>query len=134
MFGKTYTPSDEFKNIVNEFAKIVNRIFETSAHLMSTPPKWSMKLKSNKWLNFENSINDTLELANVIIDYGLKNIDMNDDGILQEMIKLNIPIYDIKRIFVDLIIASGDTVQWFLILIYFIYKISYVTKNKIILI
>lgn len=97
----------EINKLLPEFSAIVQDIFENTAPLMTVPPTLARKYKLKIWSEFETSVTRTLEIANAIVDAGLK---MNSNGLLKEMQSNNMSTEMIKRIFIDLIIAAGDTV------------------------
>lgn len=108
MIGDTYEgKNNELNQLLPEFSVIVQDIFDSTAPLMSIPPTFARKYKLDIWSKFEKSVTRSLEIATEIVDIGLK---MNGNGLLKEMQANNMSTEMIKRIFVDLIIAAGDTV------------------------
>lgn len=75
---------------------------------MVIPPTFAQKYNLKIWTEFEKSVTKTLEIANEIVEVGLK---MDGNGLLKEMQSNNMSTETMKRIFVDLIIAAGDTVN-----------------------
>ncbi|KAJ6641903.1 Cytochrome P450, mitochondrial [Pseudolycoriella hygida] len=119
MIGETHGEKNhEINKLLPEFSLVVQKVFEHTAPLMIIPPTFARKYKLNIWHQFENSVTRTLEIANDIVDVGLK---MNGNGLLKEMQAHNMSTEVIKRIFADLIIAAGDTTayttQWALFLL-----------------
>lgn len=98
----------ELNQILPEFSSIVQDIFEHTAPLMTIPPAFAQKYKLKTWTKFENSVVKTLEIANKIVDIGIK---INGNGLLKEMQANKMSTEIIRRIFIDLIIAAGDTVS-----------------------
>lgn len=98
----------EINQLLPEFSVIVQEIFERTAPLMTIPPTFARKYNLKVWSDFEDSVVRTLEIANEIVDIGLK---VNGNGLLKEMQSNQMSTEMIKRIFVDLIIAAGDTVN-----------------------
>ena len=94
---------------INQFSNNVHKIFETSANLMNFPPKLAQLFNMKIWHEFENSVTKVLEMGNDVIDSCIEEIGYGN-GLLLMMKNCDMPIDDIKRIFVDLIIAAGDTV------------------------
>lgn len=107
MIGDTQGNRD-INRLLPEFSVIVQDIFERTAPLMTIPPTFAKKYNLNIWSEFERSVTRTLEIANEIVDIGLK---VNGNGLLKEMQSNKMSTEMIKRIFVDLIIAAGDTVN-----------------------
>lgn len=108
MIGNSYEGKNhELNQLLPEFSVIVQDIFECTAPLMAIPPTFARKYKLNIWSQFEKSVTRTLEIATEIVDVGLK---MNGNGLLKEMQANKMSTEMIKRIFIDLIIAAGDTV------------------------
>ncbi|KAG4079752.1 hypothetical protein HA402_014883 [Bradysia odoriphaga] len=119
MIGDTHgTEISKINQLLPKFSGIVQDIFERTAPLMVIPPTFAQKYNLNIWSEFEKSVTSTLEIANEIVEVGLK---MNGNGLLKEMQSNNMSTETIKRIFVDLIIAAGDTTayttQWALFLL-----------------
>lgn len=110
---------NELRTTIEHFAKIVQNVFEDTVPFSSISPQLARKLHLPIWLKFEKSVTDTLNIANEIIDFGLKQTKC--DGLLAEMNGLGMTTEMIKRIFIDLIIAAGDTTafstQWALYLL-----------------
>lgn len=109
MVGDNYSGSNhELNQLLPEFSVIVQDIFECTAPLMAIPATFAEKYKLSIWRRFEKSVTRTLEIANEIVDVGLK---MRGNGLLNEMQANKMSTEMIRRIFVDLIIAAGDTVN-----------------------
>lgn len=108
MIGDTHGGvKHEINQLLPEFSAIVQQIFERTAPLMSISPTFAQKYNLSIWSEFEKSVTRTLEIANEIVDIGMK---MNSNGLIKEMQANKMSTEMIKRIFVDLIIAAGDTV------------------------
>lgn len=104
---------------IEEFAKIVENVFEDTVPFQLMSPQLARKLHLKIWNKFENSVTSTLDIANDIIDYGIR---LNEfDGLLNDLKPHQLTETMIKRIFTDLIIAAGDTTaftsQWALYLL-----------------
>lgn len=86
-------------------------------------PEIARRFHLNIWKKFESSVTDTLKIASDIIDYGLEQ--QQCGGLLSEMKMLGMSTNMIKRLFIDLIIAAGDTTafttQWAMYLVNTIY-------------
>lgn len=120
MFGKF---ADEIiinkSNIIDKFANTVKNVFEDTVPFMNISPQIAKKFHLNIWHKFEESVTSTLSIADNVIDYGLH---LNKyDGLLNDLMEQNVTEKMIKRIFIDLIIAAGDTTafttQWALYLL-----------------
>ncbi|XP_031629833.1 cytochrome P450 315a1, mitochondrial [Contarinia nasturtii] len=119
MFGNAaHVMCNELRETIDHFAQIVQNVFEDTVPFSSISPHLAHKFRLPIWLKFETSVTQTLNIANEIIEFGLKHCDhCNDnDGLLIELKRLGMSNEMIKRIFVDLIIAAGDTTafstQW----------------------
>lgn len=110
MLGETAQES-RLRPMLVEFSETVETVFEHSAPLMTFPPSLAKKYNLQIWQRFDTSVSRTLNLANAIVDIGLQNINKSSRmGLIAEMRALGMSPAVIKRIFVDLIIAAGDTV------------------------
>lgn len=129
MLGETAQES-RLRPLLVEFSKIVETVFDHSAPLMTFPPLLAKKYNLKIWKSFENSVTRTLNLANAIVDIGLESITTTSQmGMIAEMQALGMSPEIIKRIFVDLIIAAGDTVNTFfnlLLIIFLLPKHMYI--------
>lgn len=105
--------------LIVEFAAIVQNVFEDTVPFMSISPQLARKFNLKIWTKFENSVQQTLSIASRIIDYGIAQ--GKCDGLLSDMLQLGMSDEMIKRIFIDLIVAAGDTTafstQWALYLL-----------------
>ncbi|XP_055904348.1 cytochrome P450 315a1, mitochondrial isoform X1 [Eupeodes corollae] len=124
MFGyKDDDLNTKLKTTIDEFSKIVHKIFENSAHLMNFPPKLARVLRLKIWTQFEKDVTEVLKVGGEIIDMQMKqSCELGwDNGLFVKMRLAGMSIEDIKRIFVDLIVAAGDTTafssQWALYLL-----------------
>lgn len=120
MFGNAaQTICREMRETIDHFAKIVQNVFEDTVPFTSISPKLAHKLRLQIWTKFETSVTDTLSIASEIVDFGLKQSEIH--GLLGEMKQLGMTTDMIKRIFIDLITAAGDTTafstQWALYLL-----------------
>lgn len=105
--------TETFQNLIEKFTQNVHRIFEHSAPLMSISPVLARRLGLKIWTQFEQSVSQTLLLANEICDIALatSSSSNSDNCMLLKMQELGMTSDMIKRIFVDLLIAAGDTVH-----------------------
>lgn len=105
--------------LIATFAGVVQNVFEDTVPFMSISPQLARKFNLKIWTKFENSVNQTLSIASEIIDYGFAQGEC--DGLLNDMVQLGMSNEMIKRIFIDLIVAAGDTTafstQWALYLL-----------------
>lgn len=120
MFGNAaQTICREMRETIDHFAQIVQNVFEDTVPFTSISPKLAHKLRLPIWTKFETSVTDTLSIASEIVDFGLKQPEIH--GLLGEMKQLGMTTDMIKRIFIDLITAAGDTTafstQWALYLL-----------------
>ncbi|XP_055374988.1 cytochrome P450 315a1, mitochondrial [Condylostylus longicornis] len=136
MFGISISnsSSEDLLNEIEIFSKNVNKIFESSSSLMNFPPKLAEILKLKIWTDFETNVTNVLEMGNKIIDKSVSEFGYGN-GLLSKMIECKISKDDIKRIFVDLIIAAGDTTaystQWALYLLTKSRNIQKIARNEI---
>lgn len=105
--------------LIAEFAATVHNVFEDTVPFVSLSPQLARKFNLKVWTKFENSVHQTLSIASQIIDYGVAQ--GKCDGLLNDMLQLGMSDEMIKRIFIDLIVAAGDTTafstQWALYLL-----------------
>lgn len=123
MFGSvslSNTNGMKIELALQEFSQIVHKIFECSALLMSFPPTLAKMLNLRMWHDFELNVKEVLCKGSEIIDlYVAHNIEeskvvssSNDSAALFYRLQhVGMPLTMIKRIFVDLVIAAGDTVS-----------------------
>jgi hypothetical protein len=98
--------------LIDRFAQINQDIFEYSSQLASIPPRIAEQLQFQSWKSFVQSVTNTLELGNEILDYFLQHENYGD-GLLKKMREANINDENVSRIFVDFLLAAGDTVGIF---------------------
>ncbi|XP_053668910.1 cytochrome P450 315a1, mitochondrial [Anopheles marshallii] len=102
--------SPEFRQLVAQFSSVVYDIFRFSSELMNIPPAIADRLNVQPWQQFEKVVPETIRLATDIIEFGIANSQSND-GLLDLMVqKLDKPL--MMRIFIDFIIAAGDTTSF----------------------
>uniref|UniRef100_A0AAG5DX31 Cytochrome P450 n=1 Tax=Anopheles atroparvus TaxID=41427 RepID=A0AAG5DX31_ANOAO len=110
MLGKSFEQcqaSSEFRELVQQFSRVVYDIFKHSAELMNIPPTIADRLNVQAWQQFERVVPETIRLASEIIEFGIQHKHSND-GLLDLMTqKLEKSL--MMRIFIDFIIAAGDT-------------------------
>lgn len=109
MLGPSHVnKSRELQDLIDRFAQDVHLIFKYSAQMFIAPPKLLKLIKSKSWTQFVEVVNRTLELGNQITNYCLDKTDLHG-GFLEKMQAAKMGREYINRIFVDLIIAAGDT-------------------------
>lgn len=96
------------QDLIDRFARDVHMIFKYSAQMFIAPPKLLKLIKSRSWTQFVDVVNRTLDLGSQITDYCLNEVDLRG-GFLEKMTDAQMSRDYINRIFVDLIIAAGDT-------------------------
>ncbi|CAD6991434.1 unnamed protein product [Ceratitis capitata] len=129
MFGFSAAEDPKMTETMDEFSRIVHRIFDTSSALMTFPPQLAKRLNMRMWREFEESVAAVLNKGNELIDLfvnqpdasvnrcennGLHNHDCAGDSLFQKLLSAGMPLETVKRIFVDLVIAAGDTVRFLL--------------------
>uniref|UniRef100_A0A336MFY3 CSON001125 protein n=1 Tax=Culicoides sonorensis TaxID=179676 RepID=A0A336MFY3_CULSO len=117
------TSSDKIipNTLIEEFSKVVHKIFDFSSHLQSIPPQLADFFQINAWKNFVSVVNESLKLGNEITENAIANCPRNARGLLNQLKDKQFNDDQIKRLFIDLIIAAGDTTsfatQWMLYLV-----------------
>lgn len=114
MFGESFDQvenSPHLEEKLSEFTENVHEIFNSTTKLMNFPPKLAESLNLKRWTNFEENVTLVLQLGNGIVDEFLKSSPC-DDGLALRMKEAGMSLDMIKRIFVDLIAAAGDTVSF----------------------
>lgn len=117
MFGRTSKRIiHDQRAIIDHLSQSVHDVFDSTAPLNAISPHFARKFNLKYWQTFEQNVTQSLEMANEVIDYGM-NLNGNDhDGLLVEMQNIGFSNELIKRIFIDLILAAGDTtaftMQW----------------------
>lgn len=111
MLGDT-SQDRQLQPILEQFSDTVETVFQHSAPLMTFPPALARKYNLRLWQRFEDSVTLTLQLANSIVELGLQRLQSSSRmGVIADMTAMGMSADVIKRIFVDLIIAAGDTVR-----------------------
>lgn len=111
MFGPSFDQIDtnaELEVKLCKFTDNVHKIFTSTTSLMSFPPKLAESLNLKRWTDFEENVSLVLNLGNEIFDEFVQG--STDEGLVLKMKEVDMPLEMIRRIFVDLIIAAGDTV------------------------
>ncbi|XP_039966012.1 cytochrome P450 315a1, mitochondrial [Bactrocera tryoni] len=128
MFGVSAAENPHMAKTMDEFSTIVHRIFDTSSALMTFPPQLAKRFNMRIWRDFEASVAAVLKKGNDLIDLfvelpeditnglcvknGVDCHDCSGDSLYQKLILADMPLDTIKRIFVDLVIAAGDTTAY----------------------
>lgn len=102
--------------IIDHLSQSVHGVFDSSAPLATISPHVARKFNLKYWQSFEQNVTQSLKTANEVINYGME-LDMSGNGgLLAEMQSAGLNDDVIKRIFIDLILAAGDTTafttQW----------------------
>lgn len=109
MLGPSHVnKSAELQDLIDRFAQDVHLIFKYSAQMFIAPPKLLKLIRSKSWTQFVEVVNRTLALGHQITNYCLDHVDLRG-GFLEKMQDAQMGREYINRIFVDLIIAAGDT-------------------------
>ncbi|XP_053968516.1 cytochrome P450 315a1, mitochondrial [Anastrepha ludens] len=128
MFGVSAAEDERMAATMDEFSRIVHRIFDTSSALMTFPPLLARRLNMRIWRDFKASVEAVLQQGNSLIDQfielpaptakkfckkvGADCHDCGGDALFQKLKLAGMPLDTIKRIFVDLVIAAGDTTAY----------------------
>ena len=117
MFGSFATSSPQIEAHLNAFTHIVHKIFENSVKLMNFPPQLAKLLGLGMWQDFERNVAEVLQQGSQIIDMFLElskeeeDYDGKANALFYMLHDAEMDTAMIKRIFVDLVIAAGDTVS-----------------------
>lgn len=102
------------RQLIEHMAHSVHGVFDSTAPLTTIPPHLARRFNLKCWRTFEKNVTDSLAIANDVIEYGLRLGE--SDGLLRDMQAIQMSDDLIKRIFIDLILAAGDTTafttQW----------------------
>lgn len=105
--------TDILEPMIDTFATQIKQIFQTSAQLQFV----ELSERDSSWSEFVKSVTETLDYARLIMNVVMNKMDRRR-GMLADMHALGMNRENIERIFVDLIIAAGDTtafsMQWVL--------------------
>ncbi|KAH8414052.1 hypothetical protein KR222_003372 [Zaprionus bogoriensis] len=119
MFGSTVLAHPEMQSTLDEFTQIVHKIFEHSSRLMNLPPRLAQLLRLRIWQDFEANVTEVLQQGGAIIELCIRlqqeqcrpQTEQDEEEALYDKLKAAaVPDQMIRRIFVDLVIAAGDTV------------------------
>lgn len=117
MFGSEVLVHPEMQSALDEFTQNVHKVFEHSSRLMNFPPRLAHLLRLRIWQDFEANVSEVLKQGGDIIELCIR-LQMDQDQpqseqeeALYHKLKVTaVPEQMIRRIFVDLVIAAGDTV------------------------
>ncbi|EDV92546.1 cytochrome P450 315a1, mitochondrial [Drosophila grimshawi] len=121
MFGSSVLTCPKMQSSLNEFTQIVHKVFEHSSRLMNFPPKLAQLLRLRIWSDFESNVGEVLQQGEAIIELCIKSQleqpqSEQEEALYHKLQAAAVPIEMIRRIFVDLVIAAGDTTafssQW----------------------
>ncbi|KAM8705737.1 hypothetical protein ACLKA7_010096 [Drosophila subpalustris] len=120
MFGSSALACPKMQSALDQFTQIVHKVFEHSSRLMSFPPKLAQLLGLRIWRDFEENVSEVLQQGASIIELCIKS-QQEEESELEEALyhrlqAAAVPSEMIRRIFLDLVIAAGDTTafssQW----------------------
>ncbi|XP_034661880.1 cytochrome P450 315a1, mitochondrial [Drosophila subobscura] len=124
MFGSNVLTCPKIQSALDHFTQIVHKVFEHSSRLMTFPPRLAQLLRLRIWRDFESNVDEVLREGAAIIDHCIGGEFNGDNGqpelreetLFHRLQTAEVPGEMIKRIFVDLVIAAGDTTafssQW----------------------
>lgn len=106
---------DRLRPLIDKLSGMLHMLFEDSAPLMSFPPALAKRFNMRIWSTFERTVTGILAVANDIAGVALEQLKAGADGgagsLMNGMVQYGMPEDVIKRIFIDLILAAGDTVS-----------------------
>nr|UNY86271.1 CYP315a1 [Phyllotreta striolata] len=108
--GSYTTCSRSVNESIKQLSSIVHTIFENTCKLQLIPAKLAMKYNIKRWRNFEESVTESLRLANELLE-AIREY-QTDDGLLHKMDQANIDRANSIRIIVDSILSAGDTTAY----------------------
>ncbi|ALC47308.1 sad [Drosophila busckii] len=121
MFGVHVLSCERIQDALTEFTQIVHKVFEHSSKLMSLPPRLAQLLRLRIWRDFEHNVDEVLQQGAAIIELCIGAQQTQEQALYQRLLAAAVPAELIRRIFVDLVIAAGDTTafssQWALYLL-----------------
>lgn len=119
MFGASALACPKMQSALDQFTQIVHKVFEHSSRLMNFPPKVAQLLGLRIWRDFEENVSEVLQQGAAIIELCIKSqqeeIQMKsqserEEALYHRLQAAAVPSEMIRRIFLDLVIAAGDTV------------------------
>lgn len=115
MFGSKVLTCPKMQSALNEFTQIVHKVFEHSSRLMNFPPRLAQLLHLRIWSDFESNVGEVLQQGAAIIELCIslqrgQPQSEQDEALYHKLRAAAVPSEMIRRIFVDLVIAAGDTV------------------------
>lgn len=135
MVGPSYHKQKHIlEPLVDVFAEQVHSIFAKSARFGVISASMAKYWQTGTWTDFEHNVSETLDLAHKIVDLVMDSME-TDGGLLMELEKQGMTRDVIQRIFVDLVIAAGDTTsfstQWGVYLLAKHRKVQTEVRNEI---
>lgn len=125
MFGSRALSCPKMQSALDRFTQIVHKVFEHSSRLMNFPPKLAQLLRLPIWRDFEENVSEVLQQGAAIIELCIKSQEEEkeikseseeEEALYHRLRAAAVPSEMIRRIFVDLVIAAGDTTafssQW----------------------
>ncbi|XP_023170133.2 cytochrome P450 315a1, mitochondrial [Drosophila hydei] len=121
MFGSRVLTCPQMQCALDEFTQIVHKVFKHSSQLMNFPPRLAQMLHLRIWRDFENNVGEVLKQGASIIELCIslqreQPQSEQEEALYHKLQAATVPSEMIKRIFVDLVIAAGDTTafssQW----------------------
>lgn len=115
MFGSRVLTCPQMQCALDEFTQIVHKVFKHSSQLMNFPPRLAQMLHLRIWRDFENNVGEVLKQGASIIELCIslqreQPQSEQEEALYHKLQAATVPSEMIKRIFVDLVIAAGDTV------------------------
>lgn len=117
MFGSDVLTRFELKSALDEFTQNVHKVFEHSSKLMNFPPRLAHLLRLRIWKDFEANVSQVLQQGGDIIGLCIslqqdqdQPTSEQEEALYQKLKATAVSEQMIRRIFVDLVIAAGDTV------------------------
>lgn len=111
MFGDSQFYGTSLMDELEEFSHIVHKIFSSSSVLMNMPVRLAKLFNLKAWRDFKKDVDQVLDKAYYIMDLYMANYAGFDDGLYGKLRNEEFTDAAIKCLFVDLIIAAGDTVS-----------------------
>ncbi|XP_065205188.1 cytochrome P450 315a1, mitochondrial [Planococcus citri] len=99
---------------IHQLSDIVKDIFEYSVKLSMLPATLAMRLNLKIWNGFVNAVDQSVQITRELLHDAIQlyKEDINDESILQFLLKRNLGTDLIERILVDFILAAGDTTAY----------------------
>lgn len=112
LLGSSY---NKYKPILDDLLsvlpKMIYSVFETTSKMNVLPVTIAERFQLPPWINFTNSVRNTLKYSNHLMDIILSEC-KSKDGLIEKMREVNFSEDEIRRIVIDLILAAGDTTAY----------------------